>query len=103
MSIVTVMLLAILIFLSRHELVRAWELLEKVNIWILLIALPLSALSYLAAGEMIFSYLRQKKLINDIKHTTLMRLSLELNFVNHVLPSGGLSGISYMTTTTIPV
>lgn len=96
MSIVTVMLLAILIFLSRHELVRAWELLEKVNIWILLIALPLSALSYLAAGEMIFSYLRQKKLINDIKHTTLMRLSLELNFVNHVLPSGGLSGISYM-------
>lgn len=25
-----------------------------------------------------------------------MRISLELNFVNHVLPSGGVSGISYM-------
>ena len=58
-------------------------------VWVVMIG-------YLAAGEMIFSYLRQKKMISHISVFTQMRISLELNFVNHVLPSGGVSGISYM-------
>lgn len=53
-------------------------------------------IGYLAAGEMIFSYLRQKKMIDHLSIFTQMRISLELNFVNHVLPSGGVSGVSYM-------
>ena len=96
LSTLTLILLVILLFVSRHEIARAWELLGRVNIWILLLTVPISALSYMASGEMVFQYLRQKKLIKDISATVLMRISLELNFVNHVLPSGGVSGISYM-------
>lgn len=97
MSIVTLLLIAIIIYLSRHELQHAWELLERVNIWILLLLIPGQVLVYYAGGEMIFSYLRAKKAIVNVKGLELARMSLEMNFVNHILPSGGVSGVSYMT------
>lgn len=96
MSVVTIVLIAVILYFSRHELVHAWELLERVNIWILLLMIPAQMLVYYAGGEMIFSYLRSKKSIKRLKPQTLARMALELNFVNHVLPSGGVSGISYM-------
>jgi uncharacterized protein (TIRG00374 family) len=46
---------------------------------------------------MLFSYLRAKKSIDRIPPLSLARMSLEMNFVNHILPSGGVSGLSYMT------
>ncbi len=97
MSIVTLVLIAVIIFFSRHELLHAWKLLEQVNIWLLLLLIPGQALAYYASGEMIFSYLRAKKSIEDVKGPELARMSLEMNFVNHILPSGGVSGLSYMT------
>jgi putative heme transporter len=97
LSVVTLIFIAVIIYFSRHELVHAWELLADVNIWILLLLIPGQILVYYAGGEMIFSYLRAKKSIDNINGFTLARMSLEMNFVNHILPSGGVSGISYMT------
>lgn len=97
LSVVTLLLIAVIIYFSRHELVHAWELLGRVNVWILLLLLPMQLLVYFAAGEMTFSYLRAKKSIAHVPPLELARMSLETNFVNHVLPSGGVSGISYMT------
>jgi uncharacterized protein (TIRG00374 family) len=96
LSVITLVLIAIIIYFSRHELLRAWLLLEHVNIWILLLLIPIQILVYYAGGEMIFSYLRSKKSIEHVSSLTLARMSLEMNFVNHILPSGGVSGISYM-------
>ena len=96
LSIATLVLLAVIIFLARHEIAHAWGLLANVNIWILLLLIPGQILVYYAAGEMIFEYLRAKKSINKVSRFELTRMALEMNFVNHVLPSGGVSGISYM-------
>jgi uncharacterized protein (TIRG00374 family) len=96
-SIVTLVLIVVIIFFSRHELIHAWQLLERVNLWLLLLLIPGQALAYYASGEMIFSYLRAKKSIEEVKGPELARMSLEMNFVNHILPSGGVSGVSYMT------
>lgn len=95
-SIITFVLVAIIMYASRHELVRAWELLGQVNLWILALLIPLQIFSYYAAGATVFSYLREKY---DIKVNSLesARIALELNFVNHILPSAGVSGASYMT------
>jgi hypothetical protein len=68
-----------------------------VNIWVLLLLIPGQILVYYAGGEMLFSYLRAKNSIDKVPAASLARMSLEMNFVNHVLPSGGVSGISYMT------
>lgn len=95
-SIVTAILILVILFLSRNELIHAWQLLSRVNIWILLLLIPLQALSYYAVGAMIFSYLKQKKSLNAGSFETA-KMALELNFVNHILPSGGVSGASYMT------
>lgn len=91
------LLIAVIVFFSRHQLIQAWKLLDNVNIWILLLLIPGQMLVYYAGGEMMFSYLRAKKSIDNIKPFELIRMSLEMNFVNHILPSGGVSGISYMS------
>jgi uncharacterized protein (TIRG00374 family) len=97
LSVVTLVLVGVIIYFSRGELQHAWQLLERVNLWILLLLIPGQLLVYYAGGEMIFSYLRSKKSIERIAPGELVRMSLEMNFVNHILPSGGVSGISYMT------
>jgi uncharacterized protein (TIRG00374 family) len=97
LSVVTLVLIAIIVFFSRHELMRAWNLLEQVNIWILLLLIPGQLLVYYAGGEMMFSYLRAKNSIEKVPGISLARMALEMNFVNHILPSGGVSGISYMS------
>jgi len=97
LSVATLVLVSVIIFFSRYQLVHAWHLLGSVNIWVLLLLIPGQMLVYYAGGEMIFSYLRAKKSIEDITPPELIRMSLEMNFVNHILPSGGVSGVSYMT------
>lgn len=96
LSIFTLGLIALVLFLARHEIERAIMLLARVDLAILLLTIPVLLISLYATGEMMFSYLRKKGSIKNASPLQLIRLSLELNFVNHVLPSGGVSGLSYM-------
>lgn len=97
LSIITLLIIALVLFMSRQELVHAWHLLHEVNIWVLLALLvPLQFFSYFAQGETLFSYLRSQGHAKKIAPLGFARLSLEMNFVNHVLPSAGVSGMSYM-------
>ena len=97
MSVLTLVVLAIIIFLSRHELMKAWNLFLHADLWLLFLLLPFQIIVYFAGGEMIFSYLREKNLIHHISRLEQTRIALELNLVNHIFPSGGVSGISYTT------
>ena len=97
MSVLTVVVLVLIIYLTRDELVHAWGLLGQANLWLLALLIPLQIFVYFAGGEMIFSYLRRKKIIGHISRFEQTRIALELNLVNHVFPSGGVSGISYAT------
>lgn len=97
LSIITLVLIGLVIFFAREDLVLAWHELGNANIWILLLIVPAVLLGHIAAGEMMFSYLRHKDKSLGVGAVKSARLSMELNFVNHVLPSGGVSGLSYMT------
>ena len=97
LSIITLLLVAVIVFFSRGELVHAWNLLGTVNIWILLLLIPAQIFVYYVGGEMMFSYLRSKGAIEHVSVKDQTQMALEMNFVNHVLPSGGVSGISYMS------
>ena len=96
-SWVTLGLVALILFLSWDELVKAWALLQTVNILVLVLLVPLMIFTFFAAAEMMFSYLRAKGVARDISIWERARMAMELNFVNHTLPSGGVSGISYIT------
>jgi uncharacterized protein (TIRG00374 family) len=96
LTIITLVLLSIVVIAAWPKIVKAWELLAKVDVWILLLLIPVQLASYYATGSMIFSYLRAKGEIKDMGHWSMARLALELNFVNHILPSGGAAGFSYL-------
>ena len=95
-SIVTFLLVAGIVYASRYELLKAWQLLGTVDISILLLLIPLQVLSYYAAGATVFSYLKEKFGLK-VPRIESAKIALELNFVNHILPSAGVSGASYMT------
>lgn len=95
-SIITVILLGLVIFFGRNEILHAWHLLSQVNLWILALIVPVQLLSYYAVGGMIFSYLRSKGDLKQTSHWVITRMALELNFVNHIIPSGGAAGFSYL-------
>jgi putative heme transporter len=97
LSLVTIVLLVAVVYFARHEIIDAWHLLGTVNLWVLALMIPLQVFSYYATGSMIFSYLRQKGNLKKTTHWQMTRMALELNFVNHVLPSGGAAGFSYLS------
>lgn len=97
LSVITFVLIVILIIAMRGELLEAWSLLGRVDLWKLIWFVPLVLLSYFAVGETVFSYLRQKGDLDKVSWWKQIRMMLELNFVNHALPSGGASGVAYLT------
>ncbi|MBC7459412.1 flippase-like domain-containing protein [Candidatus Saccharibacteria bacterium] len=95
-TLITLLLLVIVVIFAWPEIVKAWNLLDQVNLWILALLIPVQLFSYYATGGMIFSYLRAKGDVKDMSRWGMARISLELNFVNHILPSGGAAGFSYL-------
>jgi hypothetical protein len=96
-NIVTILLIVLLLVALRSELLQAWNLLGQVNLWILWLLLPLQLLAYYANGAIIFSFLRRKGNLGHVSPLESAKVALEFNFVNHALPSAGISGLSYMT------
>ena len=78
------------------EMMPMWDALvysfQHLNPWILLILIPEQILMYYAAGQIYFAFLKQRKNFK-LSQAKLTRISLEINFVNHALPSGGASGL----------
>ena len=96
-TIITFVLLAITVYFAWPEIIQAWGLMGRVNLWIFALLIPVQILSYYAVGGLIFSYLEAKKRIPGLNHWKLTRISLELNFVNHIIPSGGVVGLTYLS------
>jgi uncharacterized protein (TIRG00374 family) len=93
LTIFTLLALGFLVYSIRKEVGGVIENLYKVNLYALLLMLPLEFLNYDAYTRL------YKKLFailgNKVSYKNMFKLTLELNFVNHILPSGGVSGISY--------
>lgn len=95
-TIITLLLLAVVVFFGWHQITEAWKLLGSVNLWIFSIILPIQLLSYFTVGEIMFSYLRAKGDLRKMTRWQMTRLSLESNFVNHIVPVPGAAGFSYL-------
>jgi uncharacterized protein (TIRG00374 family) len=92
-NVVTVVALVGLVFAIREQIIDTFNNLAKVNVAVLLLMIPLQALNYHAQTRV---YQDLFGLVgNKLKYKAVLRVALELNFVNHVFPSGGVSGISY--------
>ena len=95
-SIVTFILIAIVIWNTRSEMAQAFQLMTKANILVLLLIIPVQFFSYLASAEIFLTYLRGRGQLKDVSTVGSTSMALEFNFVNHVFPTAGVSGASYM-------
>ncbi|MGF7228920.1 MAG: lysylphosphatidylglycerol synthase transmembrane domain-containing protein [Candidatus Saccharibacteria bacterium] len=92
-NIATVVALLFLIYAVRHQLVDTLHNLTHVHVWALVLLIPIEWLNYDAQARLyrhLFAVVG-----NKLSYKFLFKTSLELNFVNSVFPSGGVSGISY--------
>ena len=89
----TLAALIVLIIAIRQQIGDTIRNFAHVNAWILLLMVPIEILNYHAQARL---YQRLFKIVgNTLSYKFLYRTSLELNFVNHVFPSGGVTGVSY--------
>lgn len=93
LNITTLAALGLLVFLIREDLADTILNLGKVQTWALLLLIPIQIINYDAQARL---YKSLFGLVGStFKYKEMFKIALELNFVNHVFPSGGVSGISY--------
>lgn len=91
----TVLLLGLAVYLVREDIGHALKDLGRVNAVALLLILPLQVQNVAAYAHLYQDFL--KILGSNQRFFLLVKTSLEMNFVNNVFPSGGVSGFSYFT------
>ncbi len=92
---ITLLALAALIYFSRDSIAETVANLGRVHASFLLLIIVWKVVAfhgYTAMYQDLFRILNKK-----LPYWPMFRVSLELNFVNNVFPSGGLSGFSYFS------
>ena len=97
LNIITVVLISLVVFLGRNQIMQAWGLFENVNIWILLCMIPVQIAIYFASGEIGLSYLRAKGDLMNMPRLQMARMVVEINFVNGIAIVPMLAGSSYFS------
>jgi putative heme transporter len=95
LTLVTFLALFGTAYFIRHQILDTFRNLQHVNIWPVLLIIPLEALNYHAQAKLyqgLFKILDKK-----VPYKFMYKAALELNFVNNVFPSGGVSGFSYFS------
>lgn len=95
LNIITFVALGGLIVALHEEILQTLRTIGHINYWALLLMIPLQIWNY-------DSYARMYRLLfgrlgTKVKYSSMYRVALELNFINHVFPSGGVSGFSYFS------
>lgn len=90
----TIFALVGLAYILRNQILETLRNVGRVNTWALLMLIPLHITSYYSQAKLyqgIFRVVGER-----FRTKSMYRLALELNFINTVFPSGGVSGFSYL-------
>lgn len=84
----------LLVVFAREQIAEAFRTFADLNLFWLVLVIPLQLGNHFAVAKFYQSYL--KTMSEKIKTRELFKVSLEMNFVNNVFPSGGVSGFGYL-------
>ena len=102
LSLLTVILVGYVIYQNWPDILDTVNHLGETNVFVLLLLIPEQLFMYYACGEIFFSYLRNRRDVRKFSNTEVLRISTELNFVNHAIPAGGVGGLAYLTYRLMP-
>lgn len=93
-NIFTALAMGLLILLTKDKIGEVFREIPGLNSYALLMMIPIQIGSYYSVSRLYNDFLTA---VGEAHLTTkqMMRVSLELNFINNVFPSGGVSGYSY--------
>lgn len=98
LTAITLVLVVFVIWQARSDIFEAVNYLTNTNLFFILLLVPEQLFMYYCAGQIFFSYMAAKGRAGvKFSSWTLARISFELNFVNHAIPSGGFAGLGYIT------
>jgi uncharacterized membrane protein YbhN (UPF0104 family) len=93
LTVITLTALVLLVFFSRKQIFETFGNLNKVNLYVLFFIVIWQILNYHTYAKLyqgLFEILGV-----SIPYKPCYKVAVELNFVNHVFPSAGISGFSY--------
>ena len=95
LNLITFAALALIIFLAREDIGRVFTHLRDLNLAVLVLMLPAQFLVFVTLAKLFYHFFQATDV--RVPFRRLISPMMELNFVNHVFPSGGVSGFSYLT------
>ncbi len=96
-SILTLLLLVVAVYLMRHSILEAINLIGSINLWIFLLIIPTQIISFAAIGQVMLSYIKQKNITLKMSWLQRVRIALEINFVDQIVPVPSLAGMTYFS------
>jgi uncharacterized protein (TIRG00374 family) len=94
-TLITLLALVVTAYAIRGQMVETVRRLSQANPWPVALIIPLAIVNHFFQGKL---YQGVFRILGDRFRTkAMMRLSLEMNFVNNIFPSAGVSGFSYLT------
>ena len=95
--ILTIVLVGYVIYQNWSDILETLDHLQDTNVFILLLLIPEQLFMYYACGQIFFSYLRHRQNVKKFSNKEILKISTELNFVNHAIPAGGIGGLAFLT------
>ena len=94
-NILTFVAIVIVVIFARHDILLAFQKMQQLNLLVLALMIPAQFFAFYAVGRVYYYFFKATG--SPLPMKTLMPAAIELNFVNHIFPSGGISGFSYLT------
>ena len=95
--ILTAILVGYVIYQNWPDILDTLNHLQDTNGFILLLLIPEQLFMYYACGQIFFSYLKNRRNAAKFSNKEILKISTELNFVNHAVPAGGIGGLAFLT------
>ncbi|MBR2741798.1 flippase-like domain-containing protein [Candidatus Saccharibacteria bacterium] len=95
--ILTAILVGYVVYQNWPDILETLKHIREANGFVLVLLIPEQLFMYYACGQIFFSYLRNKRDVQKFSKKEILKISTELNFVNHAIPAGGVGGLAYLT------
>ena len=102
LMLLTVILVAWVVYQNWSDILETLQHIREANGFVLVCLIPEQLFMYYACGQIFFSYLRHKKNVKRFNNGEVLKISTELNFVNHAIPAGGVGGLAFLTYRLMP-